>query len=122
MAGKQGPETKLVKKMRDAGKAEYGDRLVTVKYHGSQYGEAGVSDLLCVLDGVFVAVEAKAPESYGGSVIRAVAEGPSLKQRAFGARVATAGGVFGVAASVEGFMDILHDAEVKAERMQGVNQ
>lgn len=109
--GKPGPETKLVKKMRDAGKAEYGDSLVTVKYHGSAYSEAGVSDLLCVLFGVFVACEVKAPESYGGSVERALAEGPTVKQRAFLARVKQAGGVAGVAATVEQFMDLL--AEVK---------
>lgn len=104
MAGKSGPETRLVKKMRDAGKAKYGDRLVSIKYHGSAYSEAGVSDLLNVLDGVFVAVEVKAPESYGGSVERALAEGPTLKQRAFLARVAKAGGVAAVAATVEQYL------------------
>jgi hypothetical protein len=106
-----GPETKLIKKMRDAGTSRYGARLVTVKYHGSQFGEAGVSDLLCVLDGVFVAAEVKAPESYGGSVERALEEGPTVKQRLFIARVRAAGGVAGVAADVDGFMRLLLDAE-----------
>jgi len=110
---KQGPETRLIKKMRDAGKAEYGSRLVTVKYHGSQFGEAGVSDLLCVLDGAFLAIEVKAPESYGGSVERAVAEGPTLKQLAFGSRVREAGGMFAVVASVEQFMEVLHNVVSK---------
>lgn len=119
MAGRQGPETRLVKKMRDAGKEEYGSRLVTIKYHGSAYGEAGVSDLLCVLDGVFVAAEAKAPESYGGSVDRAERTGASLKQRAFGARVEKAGGVFGVVASVENFMALLRTAESRAAQREG---
>jgi hypothetical protein len=108
---KPGPEAKLVAKMREAGRAEYGDRLVTVKYHGSQFSEAGVSDLLCVLDGVFVACEVKAPESYSGSVDKAVQTGPTVKQRAFVARVQAAGGVAGFAASVEQFMDLLADAE-----------
>jgi len=112
---KSGPETALVKRMRDAGQAEYGSRLVTVKYHGSMYGEAGVSDLLCVLDGVFVACEVKAPESYPvkgqPSVEKALAEGPTLKQRAFVKRVIAAGGVGGFAATVEQFMELLARAE-----------
>lgn len=107
----EGPEARLVRKMRDAGKAEYGARLVSVKYHGSQYGEAGVSDLLNVLDGIFVAVEVKAPESYGGSVEKALAEGPTLKQRAFVARIVKAGGVGGFAATVDQYMDLLRQAE-----------
>lgn len=109
-----GPETRLVKKMRDAGKAEYGDRLVTVKYHGSQFGEAGVSDLLCVLDGVFIAAEVKAPESYGGSVQRAVETGATVKQHAFINRVVKAGGVGGVVADIEGFMALLVQAQVQS--------
>lgn len=107
MAGKSGPEAKLIKEMRDAAKAEYGDDIVTIKHHGSPYAEAGVSDLLHVLRGVFVAVEVKAPESYGGSVERALAEGPTLKQRAFVARVAKAGGVAGFAATVGQYMALL---------------
>lgn len=107
---KSGPETRLVKKMRDAGKEKYGERLVTVKYHGSAHSEAGVSDLLCVLDGVFIAVEVKAPESYGGSVERAVEKGPSTKQKAFLIRVAKAYGVGAVCATVEQFLETLDNA------------
>lgn len=112
---KSGPEAKLIAKMREAGDKMYGDRLVVVKYHGSQYSEAGVSDLLCVLDGVFVAIEVKAPESYPvkgkPSVEKALAEGPTVKQRAFVKRVIEAGGVGGFAASVDGYMALLLDAE-----------
>lgn len=118
--GKQGPETKLVKKMRDAGAAKYGDRLVTVKYHGSAYSEAGVSDLLCVLDGVFVAVEVKAPESYGGNVTRALVEGPTLKQGAFINRVGVAGGISAVCATVEQFLETLAAAEAKGTQHFGI--
>lgn len=117
MAGKAGPETKLVKKMRDAGREKYGERLVVVKYHGSQYGEAGVSDLLCCLDGVFLAIEVKAPENYGGSTERALEKGPTVKQVAFITRVANAGGIGAVAASVEGFMELLAEAEHMALEM-----
>lgn len=109
--GRPGPETRLVKKMREAGAAEYGRRLVTVKYHGDEYGESGVSDLLSCLDGVFIACEVKAPESYPvkgkPSVERALLEGPTAKQKAFLFRVQKAGGVVGVAASVEQYMEIL---------------
>lgn len=108
--GKPGPETRLVAKMRAAGKAAYGSRLVQIKYHGSEFGEAGVSDLLDCIDGVFVACEVKAPESYGGSVERALAEGPTPKQRAFIARIRKAGGVAGVAATVEQYLDLLAEA------------
>lgn len=108
--GKPGPETRLVAKMRAAGKAAYGSRLVQIKYHGNEFGEAGVSDLLDCLDGVFVAAEVKAPESYGGSVERALAEGPTRKQRAFIARIRKSGGVAGVVATVEQYMALLAEA------------
>lgn len=112
--GKQGPETRLVKRMRDAGKAAYGSRLVTIKYHGNEYSEAGVSDLLCCIDGVFVACEVKAPESYPvngkPSVERALAQGPTVKQRAFMVRIRKTGGIAGCAATVEGFMALLGEA------------
>lgn len=119
MAGKSGPETRLVKKMRDAGRDKYGSRFVSIKYHGSQFGEAGVSDLLCVIDGLFVACEVKAPESYGGSVMKAEADGATLKQLAFGARVEKAGGTFAVVASVESFLETLAFAVRKARNQCG---
>lgn len=113
--GRPGPETKLLNKMRQAGKAKYRTRLVMIKYHGSAFSEAGVSDLLCCLDGVFVACEVKAPESYPvngkPSVEKALDEGPTLKQRAFIKRVLAAGGVAGVAATVEQFLEILECAD-----------
>lgn len=109
--GKPGPETKLVKKMRDAGTKKYGDRLVLTKYHGSQYGEAGVSDLLGTLDGVFLAIEVKAPENYGNNPDRALRDGPTLKQRLYVKRVLAAGGCAGFAATVDQFMDILAHAD-----------
>lgn len=103
--GRAGPETRLVRSMRLAGRAEYGSRLVVVKYHGNEYSEAGVSDLLCCLDGVFVAVEAKVS---GNS--------PTLKQRAFGQRIESAGGVFAVCYSVEEFLETLAQAAEQAAR------
>lgn len=114
MAGKSEPETTLVKKMRDAGTAEYGARLVTIKYHGSQFGEAGVSDLLMCLDGVFIAAEVKHPKNYANSVEKAEATGATIKQHAFIDRIIAAGGCGGVVASVEHFMDLLAVAEEQA--------
>lgn len=104
MAGRPGPETRLLNKMRAAGKEEFGTRLVTVKYHGSEYGEAGVSDLLCCLDGAFIAVEVKHPDTKHGKA------GPTLKQQAFGNRIERAGGVFAVCYSVEEFLETLREA------------
>jgi hypothetical protein len=119
MGGRQGPETRLIKKMKDAGRKRYGASLVVIKYHGSSFSEAGVSDLLCCLMGVFVAVEVKAPESYGGSEERALAEGPTLKQIAFLQRVNDADGIGVVCASVEAFLETLSLAEDEAMRRVG---
>ncbi len=112
---KQGNETKLVLKARKVARAHYGKRLVDTKYHGSQFGESGVSDVLNCLDGIFVAVEFKAPESYGGSVERALEKGPTDKQRQYVRRVNEAGGIGGFAATVEQYMDLLLLAELLHE-------
>jgi len=108
---KSGPETRLLDKMRKAAQAKYGERLVQVKYHGNAYSQSGVSDMLNCLDGVFVAIEVKAPESYGGSVEKALADGPTVKQRSFVRKVVAAGGVGGFAATVDQYMAILKEAE-----------
>lgn len=115
---RQNPETALTKKMRDAGRDKYSHRLVTVKYPGSEMGEAGVSDLLQCLDGVFIACEVKSPESSThkrktpeASIAHALDKGPTLKQRAFVARVLQASGCAGFAATVEQYMDQLACAE-----------
>lgn len=110
---RQGPETRLVNRARKKAIEKYGERLVLVKQHGNEFTQGGVSDLLGCLDGTFVAIEMKAPESYGGSVERAVQEGPSVRQRAFIERVNAAGGVAGVAASVGQVMVILALAEAE---------
>ena len=119
---KQSPETALVLKMRKAGRAKYGDRLVDIKYHGDAMSEAGVSDTLHCLDGVFVAVEVKSPESsthkrktIEASIEHALEKGPTVKQRLFVARVLAAGGCAGFAATVEQFMEQLEHAESMAE-------
>lgn len=120
----EGPETLLVRAMRKAGRdgykgyAGYGHRLVTIKYHGDMMGEAGVSDLLWVLDGVFGATEVKSPKSskhkrktIEASITHALDHGPTLKQRVFVARVLQASGCGGFAATIEQFMEQLACAE-----------
>ena len=101
--GRPGPETRLIaairKRIRET--AKYRDSVLVVKYHGSQFGEAGVSDLLCCIGGVFVAVEVKAPE--GRHPV-------TVKQRAFGQRVIEAGGYFAVVRSVDEFLKVVDTA------------
>jgi hypothetical protein len=108
--GKPGPETRLIAAIRKHVRAtpEYRDVLI-VKQHGSAFSEVGVSDLLCCVAGVFVAVEVKAPE--GRHPV-------SVKQQAFGDRVLKAGGAFGVVRSVEEFCEIL---DTVLEVMEDVN-
>jgi hypothetical protein len=116
---KPGPETRLVLKARKAARVKYVERLVDIKYHGDAFSEVGVSDVLCCLDGIFVAAEFKAPESYKvkgqPSVEKAVAAGATVKQRLFIDSVVAAGGIGGVVASVEGFLDLLLLAELLAK-------
>lgn len=107
MSGKPGSETLLVGRMRKAGNLLYVERVVITKYHGSGFSETGVSDLLGVCDSIMFACEVKHPKNYGGSVERALSEGPSFKQRAYLKRVAAAGGVASVAATVEQFLETL---------------
>jgi hypothetical protein len=105
--------------MREAAMTKYGDRCVVIKYHGSAYSQSGVSDLLTCLDGVFVAAEVKAPESYGGSVGRALAEGPTRLQQDFMRKVREAGGVADAVATVGQYMDLLAVAEAMATKRWG---
>lgn len=111
MAGKVGPETKLIKAMLDASRPIYGQRLLVWKNHGSEYSKAGVSDLTGNLDGVMIACEVKAPETYGNSVEKALEKGPTVKQRAFVARVNETGGIGWFAASIEGWLTGLEYAD-----------
>lgn len=108
---KSGPEAKLIAKMRKTALDHYGERLVLTKQHGSQFSEAGVSDFLGCLDGNFFACEVKSPVNYGGSIERAVTEGPTVKQILFLERVVAAGGWAMVCASVEGWMRFLSEIE-----------
>src|SRR6187402_3429278 len=107
-------ETNLTNKMRKAAREEYGDRLVLIKNHGTEFAKAGVSDLTGCLDSVFFAIEVKAPDSpqhkrktVEASIDHALRKGPTVLQRAFVGHVLDAGGCAGFAATVEQFMEIL---------------
>lgn len=114
----EGAETRLVRKMRKAGDEKYAEAFVSTKYPSSSFGETGTSDLLCTLHGISVCVEVKAPESYkvrgAPSVHKALAKGPTLKQRLFVNKQIKAGACAGFAASVEQFMVILACAHSRA--------
>ena len=114
--GREGPETRLINRARKKATERYGARLVWIKHHGSQFARAGVSDLICCLDGVFVAIEVKAPESYGGSVERALEQGPTVKQRSFVAGVVESGGVAGFAATEEQILAFFEEADQRKKK------
>lgn len=52
-------ESKLIKDIRNYLKSEYPNSVRITKYHGNQYSETGVSDLLICFNGKFVALETK---------------------------------------------------------------
>lgn len=99
-------ESELVAKMRKAAVAEYGSRIMVVKYHGSQFSQAGVSDLLVCLDGLFAAVEVKDPRSHNDNADRA-RDAATPKQLKFIEDVQFAGGSAAVCVTVEEFMEFL---------------
>jgi hypothetical protein len=92
------PESRLVKKIQDRIKLLGG---FPVKLHGGDnpFQQAGISDLLICYHGMFVAIEAKMP-----------GQKPSALQRTFLRQVKEAGGVAGVAYSVEEAEELLLSA------------
>lgn len=95
---RQGPETRLVNRIRDAIKAEHPDAWV-MKVHGGSYQTAGTPDLLVCVQGRLVAIEVKAPKP--GESREATYGRVTPLQRAVLASLLRAGAVAGVALSVE---------------------
>lgn len=87
ITGNQHLEADIVKQIRDI-LARCGAR--SIKIHGGNYQEAGISDLLVCLDGKFVAIEVKKP---GGKM--------TLLQEQFQHDIRAAGGIAFVATSAE---------------------
>jgi hypothetical protein len=84
---------------------------VWIKYHGSQYSQSGVSDLLICHRGRFVAIELKQPGKYTPS-----ATGMNEQQTKFVNDVEVAGGVSGCADSYIEVQAILDRADTDADR------
>lgn len=112
---KEKPEARLIRLSRKESKAKYGKRIREFKHHGSAFSEAGVSDVIGVLDGVFFACEFKAPESYGNNPEKALREGPTLNQRTYISEVIEAGGVGWFASTTEHWMLGLEAVELQAQ-------
>lgn len=100
MAGRQGPETRLVHQMRHAMMVKYGSDIVIIKQHGGPYAQAGVSDLLICFRGKFIAVEVKSPDTN---------HGVTVKQQAFLETVREAGGISFVCYSVDDLLATLDE-------------
>lgn len=59
----RGPETRLRIKIVEALKLNF-PGLRPIKIHGSEYQEAGISDLICCYKGLFIAIEVKQPGKF----------------------------------------------------------
>lgn len=53
------PESKLVSKIRSSLQTKY--NVQVLKIHGGPYQQNGISDLLCNVNGIFLALEVKVP-------------------------------------------------------------
>lgn len=56
----EGPESKLIRKIRDAIQARWPESFV-IKNHGSAFSTAGIPDLFVIVKGYLIALEVKAP-------------------------------------------------------------
>lgn len=112
---KEKPEARLIRLSRAESKTKYGKRIREFKHHGSAFSEAGVSDVIGVLDGVFFACEFKAPETYGNNAERALREGPTLNQKTYIQEVIHAGGIGWFASTTEHWMLGLEAVELQAQ-------
>lgn len=95
----------MVAKAIKKAKAAYGEDIVIIRYPKGPFMQAGVSDLLICLGGVFASAEAKAPHEamYSGRNTHGV----TVKQEAFLNRIDVAGGYSTSFSSVEEFMGFL---------------
>jgi hypothetical protein len=86
-----------------------------IKIHGGMYQEAGIPDLLLVVDGLLVGIEAKNPRA-GESEVSAVSR-TTLRQRIHIRRIIEAGGMSGVATSVDSALHLIQLAKLKQKMM-----
>lgn len=90
------PEGRLTKKIMEALQEQYGG--FWFKVHGGPYQQAGLPDIIGCCEGVFVGIEVKRPGREGTLTER---------QKAALQAVKDAGGVSGMATSVEDAFEIL---------------
>lgn len=87
------PETKLVKKIKDY-LSTYNNAMF-LKIHGGPFQQPGISDLIGIIDGRFVAIEVKMPDAKRGL---------TLLQKDFIDKVISCGGVAFCARCIEDVM------------------
>ena len=87
-----------------------------IKVHGGMYQEAGIPDLLLVIDGLLIGIEVKHPKA---SESREHAlDRTTLRQRIHLRRIIEAGGMAGVAVDVDSAMHLVQLAQLKQRMMQ----
>ena len=92
------PETRLVKRIREALRAKYPQGLF-LKIHGNRFQLVGIPDLLCCVKGRFIALEVKFMQGK-----------PSPAQLIMLQRIKRAGGYSAIVRSVSGALEALHRA------------
>lgn len=102
-----GPETNLVRSIRTRIKREW-PRSLTWKMHGSVYMEAGIPDIVCCVEGRFIALEVKAPKA-GEGYLHAY-ERTSREQRYQIGRVRAADGAACTVVSPEDAVEAIRQA------------
>lgn len=100
----QGPETRLVNRMRAAILAEYPTAWI-IKTHGSPFQQAGLPDLIVVVGGRVAGIEAKAQRP--GESREAAFARVTMQQKACMVAMERAGAVTGVAVSVEDALAVM---------------
>jgi len=104
-----GPETRLVKRMVEAIKKEHPSAWI-VKIAGGRYQTAGIPDLVVVVSGQFIALEAKAQGPTESA--QHARDRVTPQQEATIAKILRGGGVAGVVISVEEALELVSKAVV----------
>ena len=104
------PETRLCRKIREAIKAR---GCYVVKFHGGEYGVAGVPDLLCCVEGDFVGLEVKTLDKRANV---------SPRQQLDHERIRRAGGCVAVVCSVREALEVVERVRKAAIKRRIVTQ
>jgi hypothetical protein len=99
-----GPETRLRKRIVKALQEKYPDGLFT-KIHVSVFANAGIPDLLCCVEGLYIAIEIKVPGRKA-----------SPNQAYFMSRIERAKGSAGIATTIQEALQIVAQALKKHQK------